>query len=64
MNWDTIKERLKSPVVLVQIFTILAGAVVLAWPELEASVKIVVGTVVAIYNVFAGINNPTDKENF
>ena len=62
--WKTIWERIQSPVVLAQLVSILAGAIVLLAPEVEPTVKIVVGAVVSILNMFAGLNNPADKINF
>ena len=62
--WNNILKRLKSPVVIVQLITILATAVVVIVPEIEPQVKAVVAAVTAVYNIFAGLNNPTDKDNF
>ena len=64
MTWNDIKERLKSPVVAIQIFTIVTTVVVAFMPEATDTAKIIVGAVTAIYNVFAGLNNPIDKEGF
>lgn len=57
-------ERLKSPIVWAQAISIIAGAVIFFAPGYEETIKIVVGTIVALINVFAGLNNPTDRENF
>ena len=62
--WKNIWSRIQSPVVLIQLATIIAAAIILLAPEIEGTVKIVVGTITAILNVFAGLNNPTDKDNF
>jgi len=62
--WQNIWNRVKSPVVIAQIITILVGAVVLLAPEVATPVKIIAGAIIAILNIFAGLNNPTDKENF
>lgn len=62
--WKTIWQRIQSPVVIGQIITIIVGAVVLLAPEIATPVKIIAGAIIAILNIFAGLNNPTDKENF
>lgn len=59
-----MKERLKSPVVWVQAISIIAGAIIFFTPQYEETIKIVVGTLIALINIFAGLNNPLDKENF
>lgn len=64
MTWETIKERIKSPVVILQIITIIGGAVVLFWPGLADGWKIIAGVITAIYNVFAGLNNPASTDSF
>jgi uncharacterized membrane protein len=57
-------ERLKSPVVWVQVLSIIAGAIIFFAPSVEEEIKIVVGSIIALINLFAGLNNPTDRENF
>lgn len=59
-----MKERLKSPVVWVQAISILAGAIIFFTPEYEETIKIIVGTLIALINIFAGLNNPADRNNF
>ena len=61
---EKIIQRLKSPVVIIQLVTILGTAVVLVVPELDNTVKTIVGVVSAIVNAFAGLNNPTSKSEF
>ena len=61
---NTIKERLKSPVVVVQLISIIGTIVVVFWPNLETDIKSLVVAVTSVYNIFAGINNPSDKEKF
>ena len=61
---NTIKERLKSPVVVVQLISIIGTIVVVFLPNLEADIKSLVVAVTSVYNIFAGINNPSDKEKF
>jgi hypothetical protein len=60
----TINERLKSPVVQLQLISILAGVIIVLIPEVETEVKAVVGALVAIINIMSGLNNPTNKEGF
>lgn len=59
-----ILNRLKSPVIWVQAISIIAGVVVFFAPSIEEEIKIVVGAVVALIQLFAGLNNPSDRENF
>ena len=59
-----ILNRLKSPVVIAQLFTIIGSIVITLIPEYESSVKEIVYAITIIVNVFSGINNPSDKENF
>ncbi len=64
MNLNEIKERLKSPVVIAQLISIIATFVVTIIPDKVEIVNNIVYTLTAIINVFAGINNPSDKSNF
>ena len=64
MSWTEVKERLKSPVVICQIISIIASFVVTIIPEKVEIINNIVYTLTAIINVFAGLNNPGDKENF
>lgn len=57
-------ERLKSPVVWGQALSIVAGAIIFFAPSVEEEIKIVVGSIIALINLFAGLNNPTDRESF
>lgn len=59
-----ILERLKSPVVIIQIITTIVGVIIFFLPNQTEAIQIVSGAVVAIVNLFAGINNPLDKQNF
>lgn len=60
---DFIK-RLKSPVVLVQIVSIIASLIVTIYPEFNGVVDKIVYSLTVIINVFAGVNNPTNKNGF
>ena len=59
-----VLERFKSPVVIAQIITIIGSLVVAVLPEISDPVDKIVYALTIIVNVFAGINNPTDRENF
>lgn len=59
-----IFKRLKSPVVIAQIISIIGALVVAIIPEVSGSVETIVDALAIIINVFAGVNNPTDKNNF
>ena len=60
----TIIERLKSPVVQLQIISIICGLIVVLIPQITNEVKAVLGSIIAVYNIFAGMNDPTNKEGF
>lgn len=64
MNLEEIKNRLKSPVVILQIITIITALIVTIIPEKIELINNIVYTITAIINVLAGLNNPTDKEKF
>lgn len=57
-------NRLKSPVVIAQIITIIGSLVCAITPELQGTIDKIVYSLTIIVNVFAGLNNPADKENF
>ena len=57
-------NRLKSPVVLAQIVSIIAALIVAVYPEFNDTVEKIVYSLTIIINVFAGLNNPTDRKNF
>lgn len=64
MNWNEIKERLKSPVVIGQIISIIVGIIIYFAPQFSEQVKVVSEGILAIINIFAGLNNPTNKTGF
>lgn len=57
-------NRLKSPVVIAQIVSIIGTLIVAIYPEFNTTVEKIVYSLTIIINVFAGLNNPTDKNNF
>jgi len=59
-----ILERFKSPVVIAQIISIIGALVVAILPEFNDTVEKIVYALTIIVNVFAGVNNPTDREHF
>lgn len=59
-----VLNRLKSPVVIIQVVSIVASLVVTLIPELEGTVENITYIITSIINVFAGLNNPTDKKQF
>ena len=59
-----ILERFKSPVVIAQIVSIIGALVVAILPEFNDTVEKIVYALTIIINVFAGVNNPTDRNNF
>ena len=59
-----IKLRLQSHVVQIQIISIAVGVIIFFAPQLAESVKVVSGAIIAMINIFAGLNNPLDKENY
>ena len=59
-----IINRLKSPVVIAQIVSIIATIVVAIHPELNDTVEKIVYSITVLINLFSGVNNPTNKEGF
>jgi hypothetical protein len=61
---NKIKERLKSPVVWVQIISIIVGVIVYFAPSFSEQIKVVSTAIVSMINIFAGLNNPENKDEF
>lgn len=59
-----ILKRLKSPVVIAQLVSIVASLVVTIVPEFEGTMDKIVYSITVIINVFAGVNDPTSREHF
>lgn len=57
-------KRLKSPVVIAQLVTILGSIVVTLYPDKKGIVDEIVYAITVIVNIFAGLNNPSDSKNF
>ena len=64
MNLKEIKERLKSPVVIIQLISIIVGVIVYFAPQFSEQIKVISTALVSAINLFAGLNNPSDKGNF
>lgn len=59
-----ILSRLSSPVVIAQIVITIVGVLIFFMPEQTESIKVISGAIIAIVNLFAGLNNPSDKLSF
>ena len=59
-----VLERFKSPIVQAQIISIIGALVVASLPEFNDTVEKIVYALTILVNVFAGINNLTDPNNF
>lgn len=59
-----IIKRLQSPVVIVQIISIIATIIVAIHPEINDTIEKIVYSLTTIINVFAGVNNPTSRDKF
>lgn len=64
MSIEEIKKRLKSPVVICQLISIIMGVIIYFAPQSTETVKVISTALVSIINLFAGLNNPSDKNNF
>ncbi len=59
-----IMNRLKSPVVIAQIVSIIATLIVTIMPDKQEMVEKIVYSLTIIINVFAGVNDPTNRNGF
>jgi len=64
MTWYEIRERLKSPVVIIEVISIIVGVIIYFVPQATEPIKVVTAGIVSIISLFAGLNNPSDKNNF
>ena len=64
MNINEIKERIKSPVVIIQLISIIVGVIVYFAPQFSEQIKVISTALVSAINLFSGLNNPSDKKNF
>lgn len=59
-----IKERIKSPIVMIQIIGIFESFLISMIPVLEDEWKAIALLLINMINILAGLNNPSDRENF
>lgn len=59
-----IIERLKSPVVIIQLVAIAVTVATYFVPECTESIKVVATAVTGAISILAGLNNPSDKNSF
>ena len=57
-------NRLKSPVVIAQIVSIIGTLIVVIYPEFNTTIEKIVYSLTIIINLVAGVNNPTTREHF
>lgn len=61
---DEVINRLKSPIVIIQIISILTALAIYFLPDSSETIQAITTAVVSAINILAGLNNPADKENF
>jgi uncharacterized membrane protein HdeD (DUF308 family) len=59
-----VLNRLKSPVVLIQILGTIVGVLIFFMPNQTQTIQVIDTAVIAIINLLSGLNNPTDVQNF
>ena len=59
-----IINRFKSPVVWVQIISIIATLIVAVHPEFNDTVEKIVYSLTILINIFSGVNDPTNRNSF
>lgn len=59
-----ILERLKSPVVIIQLIGTVEVFLIGLSPDITKEVKLVCTFLISIINILAGLNNPSDRDNF
>lgn len=64
MNWNTIKERLKSKVVWAAVLAQIILIITCFNQDLAAEIKAVAVPALEVLALFGILNNPTDKDNF
>ena len=57
-------NRLKSPVVIAQIVSIIGTLIVAIYPEFNETVEKIIYSLTIIINLFAGVNDPTTRNHF
>ena len=61
---QNILARFKSPVLLGQIIVTVVGVLVYFMPGQAEAIQIVSAAIVALVNLVAGLNDPTNKHAF
>lgn len=64
ISWALVLDRLKSPVVIAQIISIVTGLIIVIIPEISDSVKVLSTAIVSMINIGAGLNNPENKTGY
>lgn len=59
-----IWERLKSPVVVIQLIGTVEVFLIGLSPNITKEVKLVCTFLISVINIIAGLNNPKDRDNF
>lgn len=59
-----IWERLKSPIVVIQLIGTVEVFLIGLSPNITKEVKLICTFLISVINILAGLNNPTDKDNF
>ncbi len=59
-----IIDRLKSPVVILQIISIVETYLITIQPNLTTEFKATATFLTGLINILGGLNNPTDSDNF
>lgn len=57
-------ERLKSPIVIIQLIGTVEVFLIGLSPNITKEVKLVCTFLISVINILAGLNNPSDKDNF
>ena len=58
-----ILRRFKSPIVIIQIISIIGSIICAITPQLQGIIDKIVYSITIIVNVISGINNPDSKES-
>ncbi len=59
-----IIERLKSPVVILQLIAIIVTVATYFYPDCSDSIQVIATAVTGAISIIAGLNNPTDRNKF
>ena len=59
-----IFDRLSSPVVVIELIAIFETFLITVNPDLSVEYKALATLLTSVVSLFAGLNNPSDKDNF